>query len=386
MSRARGEKDYLGVLQGLNTEANALAFPEGFSSDEQNFLLAKDGTVRVRRRGFSNDLDSTSYVADDILQAKSYYWEAADLILVAIATVNDELVLRIHRNDDTPFDSFTYVDEYVINPSFLGSGFNVSFSRILNAVSVVCSSTNGDPEPPVLIEYNRDSNDLSVYTVDLYFRDFELIDDGLDLTQRPNVLTDEHTYNLYNAGWREVRRSKATPANFVPPLSDFTEETVNWDQPILSFEAPNIINFEYQTSQKLKVGWELTISTSTSNDGTYVIEDVINQKGGNIDYVITEEDTIVDEATANLGSASISYTEFPSNADIVYYGLSTNSDGEEVFSKETMFEISVGSTEAPRGHYVYSVFGDLDREDVLFYPDDVNVPTTTLTLQDTITL
>lgn len=53
--------------------------------------------------------------------------------------------------------------------------------------------------------------------------------------------------------------------------------------------------------------------------------------------------------------------QYPSNADIPYLGDITDSDGDLVFDPSTFDNIDTGSTEAPRGHYIYSI-RDIDRQ------------------------
>ena len=53
MPIARGEKDYLGFVQVLNTEANPLAAPEGTTSDELNMELNHENGTRARRLGLA---------------------------------------------------------------------------------------------------------------------------------------------------------------------------------------------------------------------------------------------------------------------------------------------------------------------------------------------
>jgi hypothetical protein len=47
--------------------------------------------------------------------------------------------------------------------------------------------------------------------------------------------------------------------------------------------------------------------------------------------------------------------KYPSNADVSYLGDISNQDGDLVFDPMTYDNIDTGSTEAPRGHYVYPI-------------------------------
>ena len=56
---------------------------------------------------------------------------------------------------------------------------------------------------------------------------------------------------------------------------------------------------------------------------------------------------------------------YPGNADISYLGDTTNAGGDLVFSPAGYDNIDFGSTEAPRGHYIYSII-DIDRNQRIF--------------------
>lgn len=61
---------------------------------------------------------------------------------------------------------------------------------------------------------------------------------------------------------------------------------------------------------------------------------------------------VVGDPITNFNSKRFQY---PSNADIVYLGDVTNNDGDLKFKPAAYDNIDVGSTEAPRGHYVYDI-------------------------------
>ena len=49
----------------------------------------------------------------------------------------------------------------------------------------------------------------------------------------------------------------------------------------------------------------------------------------------------------------VARTKYPSNADVPYLGDITDSNGDLKFDPKAFDNVNVGSTEAPRGHYVY---------------------------------
>lgn len=382
MPRARGEKDYLSLLLGLNTEANPLAFPEGFTTDEKNFLLDKSGDVRIRRKGLENSAADQTFVSSNTfpLLSGAFYWRELDVILIVVATLSDEVVVRVHRNDA----DFTYVDEYEID-STAGALYIPSFSPILSGV-VITGSGGNNYVKPILLQ-KTSSGDIEIYSTQLYFRDFDLIDDNLSISERPNGLTDEHTYNLYNAGWYADRRSESTLA-FVDPLDLFEPQFVE-PNPFDSttFVAPDLmqINSTSVGFLDIKPLSTVIVTNSSSNNGTYIVDNytVIDQDNVEIEFV---EQTIVNEGPTAGVEIEYSTGSFPSNADIPVLGLKSDGSGNEVFSPGTLFETVLGSSEAPRGHYVFDVEETRTRDDVLASKQDDGTVPSTINLEATIAL
>jgi hypothetical protein len=80
-----------------------------------------------------------------------------------------------------------------------------------------------------------------------------------------------------------------------------------------------------------------------------------------------------------ITSFQASRTTYPSNADVAYLGDITNTDGDLRFDPQAFDSVNVGSTEAPRGHYVYDI-RSIDREARVSSPDNDGVPSNTLTV------
>lgn len=200
MAQARGEKDYLGFVGGLHTEANPLAAPEGTTSDELNMELSLENGTRSRRKGlqsFTGDLTftptdySTSPVTVSQIQG-SYYWEAQGkyVTITRYSKADDTIAstIRVHNTDYSTEFEFTVDTPDDVKPSFVEIR-----SRLVIALGTA----------PVCIE--KGSTSYNVYIVNLFIRDFTLVDDGLQIGERPASLSDEHKYNLYNAGWWKDR-------------------------------------------------------------------------------------------------------------------------------------------------------------------------------------
>ena len=278
MPRARGSKDYLSLTKGLITEASPLAFPEESTSDELNFILETGGVIRQRRKGFEALVTITETLTNATVE-NALYWLSPNLIVLSLHS-DEGTTLRFHRKSDG-----SIVDSHLISSS--------KISTELSETTEFLMCTTG--EEPVLVEYDTTNQNIEIKTVQIHIRDFELVPDDLAIGENPTSLTDEHKYNLLNAGWYAERRLK-----------------------------------------------------SSGSDGDCIA-----------DYENSEN-------------------EFPNNAEIAVLGLTANEDGKEEFSSETLKEVVLGNSEAPRGHYIYSISA-FDRNTRLASPSTDGSPTTTTT-------
>lgn len=374
MTRARGEKDYVSLVNGLITEASPLSFPENSTTDELNFVLNLDGLVRARRKGFENlvpDFSQAHGGSSTVSFEDALYWRSPNLILVIYreSAPTAKTVLLIHKNDA----SFTFVDSYEIS----STDVEIQLDDNTNYVSIV----NGSE--PVLLEYEEDLNQLNIYTVDLFIRDFELVDDGLQISGRPASLSDEHEYNLYNAGWYALRKLSST-GKLGDPIEEFSSESASRNISATFVATSTIEGLDDLSLSTLSNGDSITITGSVSNNGTYTVASTqIYSSAPQLVRITVQEVSIVNE-----GPVTVDLTipqQFPSNADIATLGLKADSDGNEEFSADTLNETVLGNTEAPRGHYVYNI-NNFDREARRTSKNTDGTVDSTLTLQQTVAL
>jgi len=66
------------------------------------------------------------------------------------------------------------------------------------------------------------------------------------------------------------------------------------------------------------------------------------------DESLTDKKDPIEDFNTKIG-------EYPSNADILFLGNIPNNNGVPTFSASSLDGISIGNTEAPRGHYVYNI-------------------------------
>lgn len=285
MARASGQKEYTPLIKGLITEASPLNFPEGATADELNFTVDKGGMLRVRRKGFARTYNSFTVTGGDARLENMVYWRKSGYVVLTYTNDTPETYLRIHAFDE----NFTIVDTFKI----ADSRCETQLAELTDYLLVTLS--NG--EKPVLLKYDSVNDEISAYNVDLYIRDFELVSDGLSPSTRPATLSDNHEYNILNAGWYDSKRDETTSGNPVDLATDIFH----------------------------------------SNLGVY-----------------------------------------PSNADIISVGMTTNASGNYTFDPVLVRDAGLGNSLAPRGHYVYPI-DNIDRDSKLVTPSDDGAPDTTLT-------
>ena len=202
MSRASGQKEYVSLLKGLITEASPLSFPEGATSDELNFLVDKDGMLRKRRQGFKTIYTDSLF---EIPDAQGYlenimYWRGSGYVVISLV-YGGKTWLRFHAVDQ----NFTMFSNIEISDSPVST----QFAELTDIVVITLSGN----KPPIVLEYDSVNKSIEVSRIAIHVRDFELIDDNLSASQRPGLLTEEHQYNLLNAGWYVSRVAEGVTGN-----------------------------------------------------------------------------------------------------------------------------------------------------------------------------
>ena len=193
MPRAAGNKDYISLVRGLITEASSLAFPEGATSDELNFTIDRDGLIRKRRLGLDNLVTPFTVEETNAKVENAFYWRGPSIVGVIVTDETPQSVLHFHAVDA----DFTLLTSVPIATSVV----ETQVAQTTNNLLITTDSEN----KPVICSYDPLTKEIEVSEVDIYIRDFELVDDALSASQRPVVLSENHEYNLYNAGWYQTR-------------------------------------------------------------------------------------------------------------------------------------------------------------------------------------
>lgn len=205
MARAKDVKLYRTFVRGLITEAGYLTYPEDSSSDELNTIPTRKGN-RTRRFGidFEDDYQTVSLVTDENDSVKEFVWKAVSNIATEnFLCLQIGTIIHFFSLEENPVsDSYK---TFTINLlDYIASGASSSQVQTNN---VEMSSGKGylfivhPYVEPLVVEYHKDTDTISVVKVIVQVRDFEGLNDGLANDQEPTTLSKEHHYNLLNQGW-----------------------------------------------------------------------------------------------------------------------------------------------------------------------------------------
>lgn len=233
MPRAIGSKDYSTLVNGLITEASEIAFPDGATVDELNFLMDSAGIKRVKRKGLEDvqfDLSEEFLDFGDGFTAylsSIEYWERPHLLICVIRASNavgiDDTVAIIEFRD--PDTLALKGNQLLVITDTLEQGESSIATLEDYAIIVPAPSPN-----QIICEYDQSANTIVVSDFEGYVRDFELVPDNSAISDRPSSLVDNHEYNLLNAGWYYPRRS-VTDEAFTNPITDFYSQSGNAEYP-----------------------------------------------------------------------------------------------------------------------------------------------------------
>lgn len=218
MARQFQTREFNTFVKGLITEASPLTFPDNASLEEENFVLAKDGS-RSRRFGVDYEENHTLVNVDSDLDIfASYRWKEAagaglaDLLVIHMGTqlfffdttgglpyspnlIHTEDLLTL--SSDYKGDATTETQD----PSTL---LPATFAKVGKRLIVACNSREVKS-----FEYENDAITTSSFR--LKVRDLFGVEDldsnGVDLNSgaglvvRPYIQTSPHVYNLRNQSW-----------------------------------------------------------------------------------------------------------------------------------------------------------------------------------------
>jgi hypothetical protein len=209
MPEARQEKNYFDFSKGLNTVSNEIGFPDGYSTDERNLVIERDGS-RTRRKGLQEEASGVAKGIGIVTLAyeQCFKWHGAG------GDPSKNIMVYQHGQELYFAD-----DDGSISDSYLSDTVDMlTPSRLVDSTTTANEFT---PEPcsfavhrgdlivthkylkPMVVKVNPATDAITVETINLLVRDFEGIDDGVAVDYQPGTLSDDHRYNLLNRGWKQ---------------------------------------------------------------------------------------------------------------------------------------------------------------------------------------
>ena len=204
MPRQRGQRLNFNFTKGWNTEASPLTFPEGTAQDIDNVILDIDGSIR-RRGGVDYDDQNTYFGMDTIPLYNTYAVMVDEWTNVGGNGSNKLLVsqfgttLYFHE-----FAGVNTISNLVDSLDF--SSYAVDIPEARKGVVQVTSGlgylfVTGQYIDPFYVAYDSGAGTVSATPIYIEIRDFDGVEDSLDVDERPATLTALHEYNLRNQGW-----------------------------------------------------------------------------------------------------------------------------------------------------------------------------------------
>lgn len=191
--------------KGLVTEVTGVNSPENSVLDTLNIVYDRRGRA-VKRKGFEYEDDfkfepiaGTSGVFTEFVWQTVSSNSSEDFVVIQTGGV-----LRFYSvSSDTALSrnlkSFSVNLTTYKSPNFTDSQVSRTAAQYttgrgyLFVAHPYCNT--------IYVQYNPDTDSITVKTIDIRIRDLKGIDEGVAVDNRPTSLTAAHKYNLYNQGW-----------------------------------------------------------------------------------------------------------------------------------------------------------------------------------------
>lgn len=203
MPRQAGSFVENSFVKGLITEATGLNFPEQAVTETDNCIFDEKGTVR-RRLGI--DLE---YGYETLTAARgggavtAYRWDAAagsgDNTIVVIQVGATLYFYLVDDNGAVSDNEFAYLSLTTYVPA--GSNLSVSENECQYSAGKGFLFIANEAMESIYCVYTPETLTITATQIDLQTRDFEGVDDGLEVSAQPLTLSEAHEYNLLNQGW-----------------------------------------------------------------------------------------------------------------------------------------------------------------------------------------
>lgn len=233
MPQARGDKEYILPVRGLNTEANLLNFPQEFSVDLLNMEIDYNPQILRPRKGVSKtslpSLLDTRVLGDQDFAISTFLWEGvggdASLDLIVVQVAEFLYFFTASLIDNVPAVSGIHSERFDLTDVL--SGTSLGTAAAIETTRVVMENVKGnlmvtaEPINPILVQWDASIPSINVTELKLKIRDTIGIEDGLQIDEHPSTLSDDHKYNLFNQGWYKQRRLTSGSTTESDPIADY---------------------------------------------------------------------------------------------------------------------------------------------------------------------
>jgi len=202
MARQRGQRQNFTFNKGWNTEASPLTFPENTASDLDNVILDVDGSVRRRLGVVCESATSTRYLPTI---ASTWAYTAIGFFKWTNVAGSGNFNLLVSQKGTT----LLFTSEDGTSYGTVDFSSRAIAARASEAPKEVIETASGlgyffccgQSIDPFYLEYDVNTDTISLTGFEIQIRDFDGIDEGVDVDNRPSSLTTAHKYNLRNQGW-----------------------------------------------------------------------------------------------------------------------------------------------------------------------------------------
>ena len=206
-------------IGGLNTEQSTVTDLPTYTSDELNCTIYPEG---LRGRRFGMDIERDGVVSSSGVTAptsfQGFLWKNVGKTALDFVVYQVDTKLHFYDAATKPFSvskNSTVLDisKYIVDIKRFYE-YPVKFVSGADFLLVVSKHLK-----PIMITYDFSNASFSMSEVDLKYRDFDGVEDGLKIDETPSALSNFHKYNLLNQGWtlqqiEQVHKDKSYyPAN-----------------------------------------------------------------------------------------------------------------------------------------------------------------------------
>lgn len=222
MAQVPAEKNHFSFQTGLITDASPLGHPEDSVQDIENYEILQDGSIR-RRRGLDRESGGSNKTLDNTLGTSGLVQH--QIWRNSAGTGFDRVIIR------SGTDLYFFTDGTTVTQSVATYALDLLAHKVSgkadsdvenNPISVAIGRNKAFVAGKYINPFYIDlySGSFIGYAINVQVRDFEGIDDGLSDKATPDVLSDEHKYNLQNRGWKTTNINQYNTDKSVYPAKN----------------------------------------------------------------------------------------------------------------------------------------------------------------------